>query len=76
MPFSGCSPTQFAAHPADDPGMRTRVIARTNPASALTLRTAAAAAVLLAVILAGSSGVLRVGVSAEPPAQMAPDTMR
>jgi hypothetical protein len=52
------------------------VLARTAPAHAATLRTIAAALVLLAVILAGTSGVLRVGVSGEPPALTAPVTTR
>jgi hypothetical protein len=56
--------------------MRTRVIARTAPAHAITPRTAAAALVLLAVILAGTTGVLRVSVSGEPPALAAPTTTR
>jgi hypothetical protein len=56
--------------------MRTRVIARTGSTHAVTPRTALAALVLLAVILAGSTGVLRVSVSGEPPALSAPTTTR
>jgi hypothetical protein len=56
--------------------MRTRVIVRKAPAHAITPRTAAAALVLLAVILAGFTDVLRVGVSGEPPALAAPTTTR
>jgi hypothetical protein len=59
---------------ADHPGMSKRVIARTAPAPASTLRTIAAALVLLAVVLAGLSGAVRVGVSGEPPALVAPLT--
>jgi hypothetical protein len=56
--------------------MRTRVIVRAAPGHAITPRTAAAALVLLAVILAGTTGVLRVSVSGEPPALAAPSTTR
>jgi hypothetical protein len=56
--------------------MRTRALARTVPFHAPTLRLVAAAAVLLAVVLAGTSGVLRVSVSADPPAMTVPITMR
>ncbi|MFN8629839.1 MAG: hypothetical protein U0838_05800 [Chloroflexota bacterium] len=48
--------------------MSQRVIARTAPQPAPTLRTIAAALVLLAVVLAGLSGTVRVNVSGEPPA--------
>jgi len=48
--------------------MSQRVIARTATQPAPTLRTIAAALVLLAVVLAGMSGVARVNVSGEPPA--------
>jgi hypothetical protein len=54
--------------------MRTRVIARSTTTHAITPRTAAAALVLLAVILAGTTGVLRVSVSGEPPALAVPTT--
>ncbi len=54
--------------------MNKRVIARTVPEPAPTLRTIAAALVLLAVVLAGMSGAVRVGVSGEPPAPAAPLT--
>lgn len=47
--------------------MSQRVIARTAPQPATTLRTIAAALVLLAVVLAGMSGAARVSVSGEPP---------
>lgn len=47
--------------------MSQRVIARPAPQPAPTLRTIAAALVLLAVILAGVSGTVRVSVSGEPP---------
>jgi hypothetical protein len=47
--------------------MSQRVIARTAPQPASTLRTIAAALVLLAVVLAGVSGTVRVSVSGEPP---------
>lgn len=65
--FSGCSPTQTGRRAADAPHMSQRVIARTAPQPAPTLRTIAAALVLLAVVLAGVSGTVRVSVSAEPP---------
>jgi hypothetical protein len=50
------------------------VLAKTasNPAS--TLRAIAVAAALLAVVLGGTSGVLRVGVSNGPAALVAPIT--
>jgi hypothetical protein len=48
--------------------MSQRVIARTAPQPASTLRTIAAALVLLAVVLAGLSGTAHVNVSGEPPA--------
>ena len=54
--------------------MSNRGIARTAPAPATTLRTIAAALVLLAVVLAGVSGAVRVGMSGEPPALAAPLT--
>jgi hypothetical protein len=54
--------------------MNKRAIARTAPEPALTLRTIAAALVLLAVVLAGVSGAVRVGVSGEPPALVVPPT--
>jgi hypothetical protein len=54
--------------------MNKRVIARTAPEPAPTLRTIAAALVLLAVVLAGVSGAVRVGVSGEPPVLAAPLT--
>jgi hypothetical protein len=54
--------------------MSTRVIARTVPEPASTLRTIAAALVLLAVVLAGVSGAVRVGVSGEPPVLVTPLT--
>lgn len=47
--------------------MKPHVIARTAPQPAPTLRTIAAALVLLAVVLAGLSGTARVGFSSEPP---------
>jgi len=67
-PISGWTPTQVLPGPADNLGMSQRVIARTAPQPAPTLRTIAAALVLLAVILAGVSGTVRVNVSGEPPA--------
>jgi hypothetical protein len=54
--------------------MNTRTATRTAPEPAPTLRTIAAALVLLAVVLAGMSGAVRVGVSGEPPALVAPLT--
>jgi hypothetical protein len=48
--------------------MSQRVIARTATRPAPALRTIAAALVLLAVVLAGMSGTVRVNVSGEPPA--------
>jgi hypothetical protein len=66
----------LAVSDADDWGMRTRVIVRRAPSPAIAPRTLAAALVLLAVILAGSTGVLRVSVSGEPPALTAPTTTR
>ncbi len=47
--------------------MSQRVIARPVPQPATSLRTIAAALVLLAVVLAGVSGTVRVSVSGEPP---------
>jgi hypothetical protein len=54
--------------------MSKRVIVRTAPAPAPSLRMIAAALVLLAVVLAGLSGTVRVGVSGEPPVLVAPLT--
>jgi len=56
--------------------MRTREGVRTAPTHAITPRAAAAALVLLAVILAGTTGVLRVSVSGEPPALAVSTTTR
>ena len=56
--------------------MSKRAIARTAPMPATTLRTLAAALVLLAVVLAGLSGTARVSVSGEPPALAAPAVNR
>jgi hypothetical protein len=72
---SGWTPSQFACRPADHSSMRTRVIPL-PVTHGLTLRTAAAALVLIAVILVGVSGMAQVSVSGEPPALAAPVVTR
>ena len=59
--------------PADDFPMRTRTATRIAARAAITPRVLAAALALLAIVLAGATGVLRMDVSGEPPALTAPE---